>query len=258
MQAASLRSIHCYGASASCLHYGPQASSPRRSPHPCYTESLKAGRSYSMNFRQRGYLPHLEIPDAIYFLTFRLYDSLPANLLKSWKDEYNFQKSKNSRNETAIKKIDREFFAKIEKYLDRGLGACWLIDPRIATLVSNAFRYFDGHRYHLYVWTIMPSHVHILVKPVNGYDLDSIIHSWKSYTANQANLLLGRKGHFWDHDYFDRIIRSSRHFEFTVRYILNNPVKAGLCAKVFPWPWYGCCEEVQNYIRRFEQDQGEG
>jgi putative DNA methylase len=131
------------------------------------------------------------------------------------------------------------------------LGSCWLKDPSIASIVTKAFRHFDEQRYHLHTWTIMPNHVHILFRPFELHNLTSIIHSWKSYTAQQANSLLGRTGRFWEPEYFDRIIRGPRHFEFTARYILMNPVKAGLCEEISQWPWSGCCEEVQEYMKRF-------
>jgi putative DNA methylase len=69
--------------------------------------------------------------------------------------------------------------------------------------------------------------------------LANIIHSWKSYTAHEANKLLGRKGAFWMPDYFDRYIRDKEHFIATVEYILQNPVKAGLVDTAENWSWSG-------------------
>jgi REP element-mobilizing transposase RayT len=72
---------------------------------------------------------------------------------------------------------------------------------------------------------------------VNGHKLSSIMHSIKSYTANQANRILDRSGDFWATEYFDRYIRDGKHFSSTVAYIHNNPVKAGLCALAADWPF---------------------
>jgi REP element-mobilizing transposase RayT len=84
---------------------------------------------------------------------------------------------------------------------------------------------------------VMPNHVHLLVTPCSGYALSRIIHSLKSYTAQEANKLLAKKGKFWMSEYFDRFIRDAKHFAQTVAYIENNPVKAHLCKTAQAWPF---------------------
>ena len=132
---------------------------------------------------------------------------------------------------------------RIEKYIDSGKGACYLRDERIARLVQDALKYFDGHRYRLIAWCIMPNHVHVLIEMM-GESLSKIVHSWKSYTAHQANKLLGRNGVFWGPDYFDRYIRDEKHLNATVEYILRNPVMAGLVDDPEEWPWAGYAGSV--------------
>jgi len=132
---------------------------------------------------------------------------------------------------------------RIEKYIDSGEGACYLRDERIARLVQDALKYFDGHRYRLIAWCVMPNHVHVLIEMM-GESLSKIVHSWKSYTAHQANKLLGRNGVFWGPDYFDRYIRDEKHLNATVEYILRNPVKAGLVDVPEEWPWAGYAGSV--------------
>jgi putative DNA methylase len=92
---------------------------------------------------------------------------------------------------------------------------------------------------------------HVLFTPIPPFSLTSVIHSWKSYTAQQANRLLQRKGRFWQPEYFERLIRSERQFEYTIRYIVNNPVKAGLTKEPFQWTWFGCSEEIHGLLNRF-------
>jgi REP element-mobilizing transposase RayT len=173
----------------------------------------------------RGYLPHFDggaIPQSV---TFRLADSFPKVCLDAWRAEL---------RQLTRAKADVEMRRRIEGYLDAGHGACHLRDPRVADLVQNALLYFDGTRYRLHAWVIMPNHVHVLFTPVEGESLSAIVHSWKSYTAKEANRLLGRQGQFWEEDYFDRFIRNEEHFAAVAAYIESNPVKAGLC---------GCNEE---------------
>lgn len=83
----------------------------------------------------------------------------------------------------------------------------------------------------------MPTHVHVLASQLDGWPLAAVIHSWKSFTANRANQLLGRDGRFWARDYFDRAMRSEKQLERTHLYIEANPVTAGLCAVAEDWPW---------------------
>ena len=83
----------------------------------------------------------------------------------------------------------------------------------------------------------MPNHVHVLLEIMAGNALGTIIRTWKSFSARQANRLIGRDGPFWHRDYFDRYIRDDGHLERTIDYVENNPVKAGLAATSSAWPW---------------------
>lgn len=174
----------------------------------------------------RGYLPHFDA-ERFQFITIHLADSLPQTILTKFEQERAHGKLEHF--------YDREFQIKIEAYLDKGIGNCYLGFPKIAEIVVRSLRMFDGVRYDLRSWVIMPNHGHILLKPLPGFSLSSIIKGIKGNTANQANTLLGRKGKFWHPDYFDRYIRDQEHFNKTVRYIENNPVKAGLVLRPEEW-----------------------
>lgn len=96
---------------------------------------------------------------------------------------------------------------------------------------------FDGERYRLIAWVVMPNHVHVLIEVIPGVRLGDIVHSWKSYTAKVANKLLGRSGQFWQIEYFDRYMRDAVHLDNTIKYIEYNPVRARLCASEEQWPY---------------------
>jgi len=83
----------------------------------------------------------------------------------------------------------------------------------------------------------MPNHVHVLVELSNQHSLGSVVGSWKRFSARMANHLISRSGPFWQDDYWDTYIRDERHFESTVGYIENNPVKSGLVAAAEDWLW---------------------
>jgi putative DNA methylase len=178
-------------------------------------------------WRSRGYLPHFDGGAIPQMITFHLADSLPAEVLARFENEL------ATVPET---KANPERRKRIEAYLDSGAGKAWLSRPEVATVVETALLHFDGTRYQLHSWVIMPNHVHALITPVEGHGLAEIVHSWKSYTANTANKLLGLTGPFWQRDYYDRFIRDEKHYLAAVEYIEMNPVKAGLCASLEDWP----------------------
>jgi len=192
----------------------------------------------------RGYLPHFDVGNVFQFITFRLRDSVPEAVIEEWKQELHWYEGIAADSKEAA-----ELRKRIEKYADSGKGACYLRNEQIARLVQDALKHFDGERYRLIAWCIMPNHVHVLIEMMNE-PLADIVQSWKSYTAHEANKLLGRKGAFWMPDYFDRYIRDEEHFKATVEYILQNPVKAGLnpvkaglVDAAEKWPWSGFIPE---------------
>lgn len=79
----------------------------------------------------------------------------------------------------------------------------------------------------------MPNHVHVLVSPLPGNILQSIVHSWKSYSAQECNKVLKRTGPFWQREYFDHLVRNQGSLRKIIQYIEENPQKA----KLHNWPW---------------------
>lgn len=69
--------------------------------------------------------------------------------------------------------------------------------------------------------------------------LAMIMKSLKGFSAREANKMLGRKGTFWQAESYDREIRDETEFWRVIKYILNNPVKAGLVTKwkEYPFSW---------------------
>jgi REP element-mobilizing transposase RayT len=113
----------------------------------------------------------------------------------------------------------------IEPVLNESHGECELKRPEIASLVLDAIKHFDGDRYTLHAWSVMPNHVHVVFQPHEGQKLEKILHSWKSFTGKKANELLGRTGGFWQEEYYDHVVRDGEDFGNQVRYVLENPLK---------------------------------
>ncbi|WP_395746804.1 transposase [Prosthecobacter sp.] len=203
--------------------------------HPEVRNVVRRQRSTSLNptpeeqmdgfrgWNERGYIPHRDEPGLTQFVTFRLADSFPEDLRVEWSKLLEIED-------------DRERRIQLEAWLDLGHGACHLRDETLARMTAASLRKFDAIRYGLIAFTIMPNHVHV-VFDVQAVPMADIIGSWKQYTATQANKHLGRSGPFWQADYWDTYMRDADHQERTIRYIRNNPVKAGLAADWRQWPW---------------------
>jgi len=181
-----------------------------------------------LGWHSRGYLPHFDGGELAQFITFRLHDALPGSVLVRWKEELKHEKPGE---------VEAVMRRRVEAYLDQGHGSCYLKEPGVAIMVQNALLFHDQTKYRLAAWVVMPNHAHVLCSPCMGHSLAEIMHSLKSYTASEANKMLGRRGRFWQKEYFDRYIRNARHFAKVVAYIENNPVKARLCEKAEDWPF---------------------
>ncbi len=178
----------------------------------------------------RGLLPHWRQGAKLYFITFRLDDSVAQAQLKKWQEEKSIWESVHPKpwSDKEQAEYSRRFTAEIEGLLDAGYGSCVLAKPEMGEVVEQALRCFDGERYKLGDFVVMPNHVHVLVQPNEGHDLDAILHSWKSFSAKEINRLLRRKGTLWRDESFDHIVRSGTQWAKFKRYILENPHKAKL------------------------------
>jgi D-tyrosyl-tRNA(Tyr) deacylase len=180
--------------------------------------------------RTKRRLPHWEQSGRTYFITFRLVDSVPQSQLLQWHQERElWRRDHPGKLSTALQaEYDRLFTDKFQSWLDAGYGECILKQPDIAAIVAAALAHFDGERYHIEGYVIMPNHVHVLVSPLDNWALEEITHFWKSFTAHQINHLLNRDGHVWHHESFDHLVRNEETYRRFQEYIQQNPVKAGL------------------------------
>ena len=117
-------------------------------------------------------LPHIHPRDGIFFITFRLANSLPTNILKKLKEENDskiklFEKKFNKNNKEFDREkynLEKRYFAKFDKWLDRSSeGPKWLKDVLIATTIANKIHELNSTRYRLIAYCIMSNHVHLLI-----------------------------------------------------------------------------------------------
>ena len=173
-------------------------------------------------------LPHWQQDEAMQFVTFRLKDALPGQLLRRWREERMLWLKVNPKPWSPNLKaeyLDR-FPAKLEEWLDVGKGSCLLRDSENRGILEEVLMCFQGERISHEAWIIMPNHVHLLFRPKS--DLQGLIKAWKGVSARR----IGR-GPIWQQNYRDTLIRGPRHFARAVRYIRANPGKAGLRSDEF-------------------------
>src|SRR5262249_11981529 len=166
----------------------------RAGSRPLAADDLKRG---FLGWHESGYLPHRDEPGLIQFVTFRLTDAFPIELRAEWEAFLEIED-------------DRERRIELERYLDKGRGACHLRHPNIAAIVEGSLLFRDNVQYELRAWAIMPNHVHVLFL-VQSVPMSQLMEAWKGFTAKEANKLLGRKGSFWQEDYWDTYMRDARH-----------------------------------------------
>ena len=175
-------------------------------------------------------LPHWRQSGATYFVTFRLGDSLPSEKLRQWQEqleEWN-EAHPEPHSVEELAEYHERFGVRFQEWLDAGHGDCLLKSPEVATIVESALQHFDGERYVLGHYVVMPNHVHVIVTPLIGHRLRDITHSWKSFTAHEINHALGREGRLWQTESFDTIVRSEVQLDKFAAYIRENPAKARL------------------------------
>ena len=215
----------------------------------------------------RRHLPHWQPRDAVFFVTFRVKNSMPYEVIESLRKEQ--ERAKKALVQSQQDDVEEDgYFRRWDIYLDKAeFGPRWLSQPEIADIVKEALHYRDGKVYDLHAFCIMSNHVHIVFEPSSKsdwqsdlldesecqpdhdrseyhFDLPKIMQSLKRHTARQANLILGRDGAFWQDESYDRVIRDSEEYVRVINYVLENPVKAGLVSTWDEWQWTYCSPDV--------------
>jgi REP element-mobilizing transposase RayT len=169
----------------------------------------------------RGDLPHLYKTGCTYFVTFCLADAVPGQVIRKTVVEEDLEPEE----------IARHFD------IDPSFGSRILKQPEAAGIVESSILHFQGDRYALSAWSVMPNHVHAVVTPYADHTLSGIPHSWKSFSAHEINRELKKRGKLWEKESFDHLVRSEQAFAKFVRYTEENPVVAGLCGLPEEWTY---------------------
>ncbi|HEY1123352.1 MAG TPA: hypothetical protein VGE67_17185, partial [Haloferula sp.] len=163
----------------------------------------------------KGHLPHWDQAGATYFITWRTADSIPKNVWERWRQERSgwlreqgidpdspdWRKHIEALPEEQLLAF-RRFSRALESELDSCHGSCPFRDPVFASIVATALHCFDGNRYLLGDFVVMPNHIHLLVGGIPRDQMLAQVESWKRWTGNQINKRLGRRGRFWQDESF--------------------------------------------------------
>lgn len=180
--------------------------------------------------RRRNTLPHWHQDGKLQFVTFRLNDSLPQTVLAKMEQEKEnwIKRHPKPWSEVVSKEYFRRFTLFVDLWLDADYGSCVLRQEEISDVMEHTLLYFNGQRYILHDYVIMPNHVHVLLEVLSGYKLYDILHSWKSFSAGAINKLLKNEGVLWRRESFDRLVRDERHYIRVKEYILKNIRSGGI------------------------------
>jgi len=171
----------------------------------------------------RRKLPHIVPANAVFFITYRIAGSLPLSII----NKYQIDKK--------TKEIPPKYFEIIEDYLDTQKGI--LTKKEIVKIIEESLWYYNDKYYKLIAFCIMPNHVHLLINTNNFpyKNLFSIMKLIKGVSSNKINKRIGKKGQFWQHKSYDRMVRDRNELGNIIDYILNNPVKAKLVNNWKEW-----------------------
>ena len=173
----------------------------------------------------RGNLPHWQQGETWIFVTWRLADSLPlaiVNKLAAQRTEWEKRHPKPW-SDINLREYHRKFTLRLETLLDNAHGECLLAKQELRECVSAAMMHFHHDRYELDCFVIMPNQVHVLFRPLKEHRLEVILQSLKRHSSREINKLRKTEGKIWQREYWDRLIRSEKHFQWTREYIANNP-----------------------------------
>ena len=205
----------------------PEATVPQASRLP---ETTGFNPHEEIHQTRRKNYPHWTQEGCTYFVTFRLADSIPQNRIREyeelrhkWEEHHQPPYSEQEKN-----RFNELFSEQVNEWLDGGAGSCCLQNPEVSRIVADTLLHFDGERYELDEWVVMPNHVHVLLKPHSEFELSTILHTWKSYSAHAINEELGRDGRLWQPESYDHIVRDEEELSRIRNYIRHNPEKAGL------------------------------
>jgi putative transposase len=177
------------------------------------------------------HLPHWDVPGATYFITSCLGRDPPVGVSAA---DWELQREKL-------------IFARTDHWLDSESAVRHLADSQLARIVIASMFHFAEEKYDLLAYVVMPSHFHWVFQPLDAWAAslgssvqqrpprERVMHGLKSFTGRECNQLLDQEGTFWQDESYDHYVRDQEELHRIIRYVEQNPVKAGLVEDVDGW-----------------------
>ena len=87
----------------------------------------------------------------------------------------------------------------------------------------------------IYAFAVMPNHFHILLQATES--LSAFMQKWTTAHVRNHHVRHGGSGHIWQGRFKSFPVQTDEHFLTVARYVLRNPVRAGLALHPGDWPW---------------------
>lgn len=194
-------------------------------------------------------LPHIQPIGGTFFVTFRLKDSLPADVLNQFQLEKEARLAGLQQDKATLYAEQKRLFAQFDEYLDGCLTEqAHLKEDTLARIVMQIMHNRNGHEYDLLCYCVMPNHVHVVLDlsvqtamADSGDDsytqLHAVMKAIKGVSAREINITMKREGSLWQKESYDHLVRDTAELDRVIQYVLNNPVKAGLVNSWQDWPY---------------------
>ena len=138
---------------------------------------------------------------------------------------------------------DAQLFAYWDLVLDHSPGPRWLEHPAIAESARRALRDMDGILCGVHAWVLLPTHIHVLADacPVSGSSpgMLHVAEALKAPVAHRIRSQLRVSTPVWEAGAHVHVLDSTADLDRTLRYLRQEPVRAGLVSLPEEWEWRG-------------------
>jgi putative transposase len=109
-------------------------------------------------------------------------------------------------------------------------------DFSLGRLIVGQFRYAQNQGWaNSLAWVVMPDHFHWLIE-LQQSSLSELMQKTKSLSTKAVNLSTGREGSLWQQGFHDRALRRDEDLVKLARYVVANPLRAGLVEQHGDYP----------------------
>ena len=131
--------------------------------------------------------------------------------------------------ENGIYLVTTTTVARQKLFSDFGVGCAAARCFEDARMLGNA---------KMLAWVLMPDHLHALLQLGEQDELSKVVNRLKSASARHVNCVLKRTGAVWARAFHDHALRCNEDLQDVARYVVANPLRAGLVARIGDYPFW--------------------